>query len=144
VGSANRQAAGQHLEDFRQCGEDFRAFVLRKRKVDATVVDAVLGVLLQTPLEGPTELVARVNTHLDREDLTAANIESALKQISCVPVLRTLRRQLEAGDVRYQEAYLLTEILENLPPHQVHPSPGACPVPIVGCSSQIPPRWPRS
>ena len=30
VGSANRQAASQHVEDFRQCGEDFRAFVLRK------------------------------------------------------------------------------------------------------------------
>jgi len=41
VGSANRQAASQHLEDFRQCGEDLRAFVLRKRKVDATVVEAV-------------------------------------------------------------------------------------------------------
>jgi hypothetical protein len=49
VGSANRQAASQHLEDFRQCGEDFRAFVLRKRKVDATVVEAVLAALLQTP-----------------------------------------------------------------------------------------------
>ena len=116
VGSANRQAASQHLEDFRQCGEDFRAFVLRKRKVDATVVDAVLAELLQTPLAGPTELVARVNTQLGRQDLTAANIESALEQISCVPVLRTLRRQLEAGHVRYQEAYLLTEILENLSP----------------------------
>ena len=33
VGSANRQAASQHLEDFRQCGEDVRAFVLRKRKI---------------------------------------------------------------------------------------------------------------
>jgi transposase-like protein len=116
LGSANRQAASQHLEDFRQCGEDFRAFVLRKRKVDATVVDAVLAELLQTPLAGPTELVARVNTQLGRQDLTAANIESALEQISCVPVLRTLRRQLEAGHVRYQEAYLLTEILENLSP----------------------------
>jgi transposase-like protein len=114
VGSANRQAASQHLEDFRQCGEDFRAFVLRKRKVDATVVDAVLAELLQTPLAGPTELVARVNAQLGRRDLTAANIESALEQISCVPVLRPLRRQLEAGHVRYQEAYLLTELLEHL------------------------------
>ena len=50
VGSPHRQSASQHLEDFRQCGEDFRAFVLRKRKVDATVVDAVLAALLQTPL----------------------------------------------------------------------------------------------
>src|SRR5262244_2247411 len=114
VGSANRQAASQHLEDFRQCGEDFRAFVLRKRKVDATVVEAVLSELLHTPLAGPTELLARVQQRLDRHDLSAANIESALEQISCVPVLRTLRRQLETGQVHYQEAWLLTEVLKNL------------------------------
>jgi len=78
------------------------------------VVDAVLAELLQTPLAGPTELVPRVNAHLGRNDLSAANIEGALEQISCVPVLRTLRRQLEAGHVQYQEAYLLTEILERL------------------------------
>ena len=93
VGRANRQAASQHLEDFRPCGEDLRAFVLRKRKVDAPVVEAVLAELLQTPLAGPTALVSRVNAPLGRQDLTAANVESALAQISCVPVLRTLRRQ---------------------------------------------------
>src|SRR5215468_888618 len=114
VGSTNRQAASQHLEDFRQCGEDFRAFVLRKRKVDATVVEAVLAELLHTPLAGPTELVPRVQARLDRHDLSVANIESALEQISCVPVLRVLRRQLETGHVQYQEAWLLAEMLENL------------------------------
>jgi transposase-like protein len=114
VGSANRQAASQHLEDFRQCGEDFRAFVLRKRKVDATVVAGVLQELLQTPLAGPTELVPRVNARCGRGDLTVANVEGALEQISCVPVLRTLRRQLEAGHVHDQEAALLTELLETL------------------------------
>jgi transposase-like protein len=114
VGSTNRQAASQHLEDFRECGEDFRAFGLRKRKVDAAVVEDVLHELLQTPLAGPTELVARVNAQLGRDDWTAANIESALEQISCVPVLRTLRRQLAAGQVQYQEAWLLTELLESL------------------------------
>ena len=30
-----------------------------------------------------------------------------------MPVLRTLRRQLAAGHVQYQEAWLLTELLEN-------------------------------
>ena len=69
--------------------------------------------LLQTPLAGPTELVPRVNARLGRTDLTAANIEGALEQISCVPVLRTLRRQLAAGQVQYQEAWLLTELLES-------------------------------
>ena len=114
VGSTNRQAASQHLEDFRQGGEDMRAFVLRKHKVDATVVEGVLTELLQTPLAGPTELLARVHRRLGRQDLSVANLERALEQISCVPVLRTLRRQLEAGQVHYQEAWLLTEMLESL------------------------------
>jgi transposase-like protein len=127
VGSENRQAASQHLEDFRQCGEDFRTFVLRKRKVDATVVEAVVNELLKTPLAGPTELVSRVNAQLGRQDLTVANLQSALEQISCVPVLRTLRRQLEAGNVHYQEAYLLAEMLESLPPSVVPQAAGGVP-----------------
>jgi hypothetical protein len=52
VGSTNRQAASPHVEDFRHCGEDCRAFVLRQRKVDAAVVEAVLAALLKTPLAG--------------------------------------------------------------------------------------------
>ena len=114
VGSTNRQAASQHLEDFRQCGADVRAFVLRQRQVDATVVEGVVPELLQTPLAGPAALVPRVNTRLGRHDLTVANIEPALEQISCGPVLRTLRRQLEAGPVHYQEAPLVAEMLESL------------------------------
>ena len=74
VGSANRQAASQHLEDFRHCGEDVRAFVLRKRKVDATVVEAVLHELLKAPLAGPAELAPRINAQLGRKDLNVANI----------------------------------------------------------------------
>jgi transposase-like protein len=114
VGSTNRQAASQHLEDFRQCGEDLRAFVLRKRKIDERVVEGVLHELLKTPLAGPTALVSRVQRRLGRLDLTAANIACALEQISCVPVLRVLRRQFETGQVHYQEAWLLTELLESL------------------------------
>jgi hypothetical protein len=113
VGSTNRQAASQHLEDFRQCGEDVRAFVLRQRKVDAMVVEGVLTELLHTPLAGPTMLAQRVNARLKRSDLTAGNIHSALAQIACAPILRTLRRQLETGRVQYQEGYLLNEILES-------------------------------
>ena len=113
MGSANRQAASQPLEDFRQCGEDLRAFVRRKRQVDATVVDAVLAALLQTPFAGPTELLARVQKRWGRNALHAANIASALEHISCVPVRRTLRRQLAAGQGHSQEAWRLTEFRET-------------------------------
>jgi hypothetical protein len=52
-----------------------RAFVLRKRKVDATVVEGVFTELLQTPLAGPTDLVPRVDAQLGRDDLGVANIQ---------------------------------------------------------------------
>jgi hypothetical protein len=113
VSSTNRQAASQPLEDVRQCGEDLRAFVLRQRKVDATVVEGVLAEVLQAPLAGPTALLARVQRRLGRQDLHVANLESALAPIACVPVLRTLRRQLAAGQVHDQEAWLWTERLES-------------------------------
>jgi transposase-like protein len=90
-----------------------RAFVLRQRKVDATVVDGVWHARLRTPLAGPAELAPRVNAQLGRNDLSAANIEGALAQISCVPVLRVLRRQLATGHVQSQEAWLLAELLER-------------------------------
>lgn len=109
VGSANRQAASQHLEDCRQCGEDWHAFGLRKR----TVVAAVVAALLHTPLAGPTDVVPRVQARLDRHDLRVANSESAVEPISCVPVLRVRRRQWETGHVPSQEAWLLTELLES-------------------------------
>jgi len=61
-------------------------------------------------------LVPRVHARLGRHELSVANIESALEQISCVPVLRALRRQLEAGQVQYQETALWRELLEHLSP----------------------------
>lgn len=90
-----------------------RAFVLRKRKVDTTVVEGVLHELLQAPLAGPAELAPRIQARLGRSDLSAANIEAAWEQISCVPVRRVRRRQLEAGQVHSQEAWLLSELLEH-------------------------------
>jgi hypothetical protein len=116
VGRANRQAASQHVEDVRPCGADFRAVVLRQRQVDATVVEGVLTEWLQMPLAGPTAWLARVQRRLGRQDLRLAHIASALAQIACVPVLRVLRRQLEAGPRQSQEAYLFAEMLESRSP----------------------------
>lgn len=116
VGSQNRQAASQHVEEFHQCGEEFRAFVQRQRKVDATVVESVLKEVLKTPLAGPTELADRVNAQLGRQDLTVANIEAALEQISWARVRDRLRQQLAAGQVQYKESYLLDEMMQSLSP----------------------------
>ena len=114
VGSTNRQAARQPREDVRQGGEDRRAFVLRQRQVDPTVVAGVLHERLKTPLAGPTELGPRVQARWGRDDLTVANRACAREQLSCVPVLRRRRQQLETGHVPSPEAWLLTEGLEHL------------------------------
>ena len=86
--STNRQALSQHVEDFRERGEEFRAFVMRKRKVQEEVLK---GVLL-----GEGEKASRVCERLKRRDITAANIEAALEQILCKAVLRKLRKQIGA------------------------------------------------
>ncbi|HEX9870488.1 MAG TPA: hypothetical protein VGC99_18230 [Candidatus Tectomicrobia bacterium] len=49
MGRTNRHAASPHVEAVRQCGDDFRAFVLRQRQVDATVVAGVWHERRQTP-----------------------------------------------------------------------------------------------
>jgi hypothetical protein len=109
-----------------------RAFVLRQRQVDAAGVEGVLSALLQTPLAGPTALVPRVNARLSRQELTVAHRAGAWEQISCVPVRRTLRRQVEAGPVHSQEASLWTALLEHLSLPATLPAGGSVPSPARG------------
>jgi hypothetical protein len=114
VGRTNRQAASQPLEALRQGGEDLRAFVLRTRTVEATVVDAVLPALLHTPLAGPAAWAPRVKAPLGRNELRVVNSAEALEQLAWGPVLRTLRRPLEAGHVPDHAASLWTAMLAHL------------------------------
>jgi len=114
VGSRNRQAASQHGEDFRACGEDFRGFLTRQRKVDADVVACVEKALDQEPLLEVAPLVGRVHKALGRTDITEVNVRVALEQISCAGVLTKLRRQLTTGKIQYQEAALLEELLSEV------------------------------
>lgn len=114
VGSGNRQAASEHVEGFRACGEDFQATLTRKRKVDGPVVEAVRGELMQDPLVEVGVLRERVGARLGRADLSEANIQAALDQISCKELRRVLRRQLEGGEAHYKEQYLLEEMTTTL------------------------------
>ena len=72
VGAAFGDRAGESV------GERLRAFVLRKRKVDPTVVEGVLHELLQTPLAGPTELGPRVQARLGRNSHAGAQTFEAV------------------------------------------------------------------
>ena len=143
VGSTNRQAASQHLEDFRQCGEDMRAFVLRKRKVDTTVVEGVLHELLQTPLAGPTELLARV-----RGAVGPAGAEGG-EYRECVGADLVCTGAADAAAAARDGTGALSGgvVVDRAAGEPVHPSrpgqAGTGPALMAGCGSPIPPPWPR-
>ena len=95
VGRPKRQAARQPRADWRQCGADWRAVVLRQRQVDAPGVAAGVAAWRHPPWAGPTALGSRVQTRVDRHDLRMAPSARALAPLSGVPVRR--RRQWETG-----------------------------------------------
>ncbi|MFH1097858.1 MAG: hypothetical protein V1749_10230 [Candidatus Desantisbacteria bacterium] len=94
VGSKNRQASSSYMEEFRDCGEDIFACLSRKRKVDKIVVEVVAEELKKHPLAKTKELCDAANSHLNREDLTEANIDAALEQIPCKLTRAALSEQI--------------------------------------------------
>jgi transposase-like protein len=114
VSSENRQASSQHVEDFRERGEDFKGLLLRKRKVDEEVVEAVAEELSSDSLIEMCDLQRRVSERLSRDDLSVSNIDSALEHISCKELRRVIRRQFSKGEAHYNEEYLLGEMMEGL------------------------------
>jgi hypothetical protein len=114
VDSEKRQASSGHVERFRDCGSDFLRFLMRKRKVDSDVVDAVTQQLLDTPLAGTSELQQRVNARLGRGDLSSENITVALEHISCRHVRGALRKQIATGKAHYKEKHLLEEMMSSM------------------------------
>jgi len=114
VESDNRQAASGHLEDFRNCGEDFYETLKRRQKVDDEVVRGVQEILRQDPLLKREEIVPLINERLGREDITVANVDSALEQISCREIRRILRKRVASGQAHYKEEHLLERLFEIL------------------------------
>jgi len=109
--SDNRQAASGPMERFRDCGSDFLSFLVRKRKVNSDVVEALSHELLDDPLAEIKELVEKTNIRLGRTDLTEANIVAALEQISCNHIRGAIIGQISKGKAHYQEKYLLEEMM---------------------------------
>ena len=54
-----------------------------------------------------------MNVRLGRSDLSSANIEVALEQISCQHIRGALREQIAAGKAHYQEEELLQEMMKS-------------------------------
>jgi transposase-like protein len=110
LGSPNRQASDEHLQQFRDSGGDLLRYLRRKRKVDGQVVEAVaqeLGEDLWVSLE---ELAIRVNGRLGRADLTVGNMASALDQVSGRVVRRLYQQVVVRGVGHYRESYVVDRL----------------------------------
>lgn len=57
---------------------------------------------------------SRVNARLERADLSEANIDVALEQISAKSIRRCMQKQLTRGQAHYKETYLLEEMMSSL------------------------------
>jgi transposase-like protein len=111
--STKRQASSQHMEDFRDSGCDFLAYLTRKRKVDSVVVEAVRQELMVDPLAKLVELQDRVNAKLERTDLSEANMKVAMEQIPYDQIRNSILNRLANGKSHYQESYLLSEMMAS-------------------------------
>jgi len=111
-----RQSVDDHERRFRESERDLHKYLTRQRKVDETVVEAVRQEILECPLRQTSDIVKTVNQHLNRQELSAANISAALESISVAEVRPVLRRQMESGTVQYKESYLLKTMMERFDP----------------------------
>jgi transposase-like protein len=114
VDSDNRQAASEHVEQFRASGEDIGDFLKRKRKIDEEVLSAIEAEINLDPLVEVDKLTRRVNERLKRGDISVGNVECGLDEISCKVMRRAIKRKLKRGEVSYDEKYLLEMAFSSL------------------------------
>ena len=85
-GYTDRRNIHNFWQEFQQCAEDFASYLRRKRKVTAEVVEALVAELSHDLLATKEALARGVNLRLKRMDISAANVEAGLEQISCAQV----------------------------------------------------------
>jgi hypothetical protein len=108
--SSNRQAAHEHMQEFEGCGGDMADFLVRKRKVDGEVVEAVEAEFRGDVWVGMEALAERVNVRLGREDLTASNMVTALDQVSGWKVRRWFLGVVVRGEAHFKEGYVVSRL----------------------------------
>jgi transposase-like protein len=113
-GYTHRQNIQNFEQEFNTCGGDLLAYLQRKCKVDASVVEAVAEVLRQHPLAPATELCPLVLERLNRTDLTPANIRTALQKVPCSVIRPILQQHWEQGVFHPKEEGLLELALAAL------------------------------
>jgi transposase-like protein len=113
-GYKQRQNIQNYVQAFEQCSEDFKDYLVRRRKVEESVVAAVSDEVSKDLNASEACLCERVSSRLGREDLTPENIHAALEQVPCTVIRKQLRKQWEAGSFHPKEQVILEHALSVL------------------------------
>lgn len=122
-GYEDRQNIQNFWQEFEHAGEDLLVYLQRKRKVDASVVEAVAEALRHDPLADASQLCQQVSTRLGRTDLSPANIRTALEEVPCSVIRPVLQHQWEEGRFHPKEEIVLQEALTALLSSSSSPRP---------------------
>jgi len=114
LGYNDRRDVNNYWRAFEACGSNIFDFLRRKRKVDATVVEAVTEEVRRDILASAPQLCERVSQQLGRSDLNSANIRTALEEVPCTVIRSELRSRWEEGTFHPKESVILEEALEAL------------------------------
>lgn len=109
-----QQSIREHERRFEESGKDVRLYLSRKRKVDEEVIWAMESQLQADPLASNRELAAGVNLRLSRKDITEANVDAGLEHVAANNLRQIVKQQMEKGDIRYREEYLLEKSFSAL------------------------------
>ncbi|MCI0528984.1 MAG: DDE-type integrase/transposase/recombinase [Nitrospira sp.] len=113
-GYKDRRDVNNYWRGFWGSGGEFIKYLLRKKKVDSEVVQAVEVEVKRYPWRRSKELLEGVNKRLGREDLTVCNVEAALDQIPCRVIRAEVIRKWEEGRFHPKEEQILEEVLKAL------------------------------
>jgi transposase-like protein len=105
-----RQNINNYVREYEACDENLFDYLRHKRKVDPVVVSTVREELGKDVLAKTGVLCTRVNQHLGRDDLSAANIRVALEQIPCTVIRAPVFREMAQGAFHPKEEVVLAEL----------------------------------
>jgi transposase-like protein len=110
-GYADRRNVHNYWQEFCSCEGKFLDFLLRKRKVDLAVVEAVKESVLSNIQSSLAQLCRDTNRRLCRSDLTVSNIQTALEQIPCTVIRNEIVSKWEKGCFHPKEKVILEEVM---------------------------------
>ncbi len=121
-GYSARQHVQNFEQEFRACESDLLRSLQRKRKVDASVLEALREALRRQPLAPATELCPQVQERLKRPELTLSKIREAMKHVPCTAIRPLLQQHWERGEFHPKEVVLLQRAFTALQETSSSPS----------------------